>query len=1205
MSEVPRGITQEEINKYEGVKFASQKEGLDGLYCFLIGETTFSQVSPFTLDLAGRAHGRGTTRFQFYLGRDYGVNIYLRLGIDSQYIESGLSSLYVVPNQSTRGINPYFWLNFYVYGPRDSGLEKFPASACRLMPGESSSRIDFQEWHNLGEQLIADYLVGANGITFDDLLPFVLYVKQKISLANYRLGADSRFIISIYENRLVEDEDIFRFIPKKGEIPGYEWVDILKESQDLSKERWPLVTSYRMFPQEHRFSTKNWFGYERQLLLDHLSGNHDIVFEDLRPIRAITKNDEAINLGVLNGKQLSFYFPFGEVVSQTEVVLVPRHDTRRRYRWLELYKVDPLTGEPQGEYISSGRVIEGRIENKSWQGPEMQLLKDYAHGEVGFDELVPVPLVRATTDLLSLWREKYKKTYIVLSQKFGLQEGDHLSLVPDGSTKEYADFLLAKDEVLLGRYRFDLKHRLFKLEEIFFQRDGLTYDKDTGIYKDKKNEAWVSLYYIHSKYGNSAEVADSLDSIRKIEYRTKSASMLYNLADVGRVMTEVLLPTVDPETGIFEDEERQWISLPALTDETGLIPEVITNRLEGIPSMAGRSNGRRTTLYSAEEAKRILQDFLSLLKVDPETGRYTDQAGEWAMAQDLAKEYQVAIGTVTAHVEGVSSIRARGRIDREVTLYNRAQFERMLYGEALDKKTINLISSAKSRGTESVSASHQSIFCEQMMNYFSGGLPFDQISPAVLSRFYGSGRYRTVYLGQTSELGIKVMNLTKEIVDIDEVQGEFLAVPREDTKGGYKWLEIYQILEGNAVNMDNLISSFRVNQEEGRLETRRWYGPERQRFLDYLDGKDAIIPADLQEFSAKVVSPGLIRLGWVGNKLVTIRDSAFRVGEQLVFKPGYDEEEGLTWVDIYSQDEDGNQKLLTSRRLHKGNLGLSDLNIVEIVKHRIRERPTVLQPDISQWLKDEDYQAIRETLLFEGKIRWSLLKDQPEVLQAFIEREAQEFIATGGELTQTSLGAAYRRDLIHAAQHYYPGGLVGLREYMGQVIHPRWTIGKGLTVNEEGLPVDERGRIFWSRLAEDSERIKAVIEQQIMRFVQAGNHYSQKNLKKAGLSGLGMAITQYYPGGSEGIRLKLGLSLLREQRPQGYWKPERVREAALPYFLQYGNVTPYILMKEKRHDLENVVRKYPGGIEQLVQDLKSMAEHLNTTPTDLERLLEL
>ena len=234
---------------------------------------------------------------------------------------------------------------------------------------------------------------------------------------------------------------------------------------------------------------------------------------------------------------------------------------------------------------------------------------------------------------------------------------------------------------------------------------------------------------------------------------------------------------------------------------------------------------------------------------------------------------------------------------------------------------------------------------------------------------------------------------------------------------------------------------------------------------------------------------------------------------------------------------------------------------------------------LSYGSEDEDISIPRDSY---GRPRWKQLSEEnPEKLKRYIEFQARDFIASGNVLKSQVLLDSGKSSLAHCIYRYYPGGLTALRKTVDQ--GDTTYVNLNLEIDERGLPRDKRGRVYWSRLAEDPEQIQRIIEQEAQRFISGGNPFTQSNLKDARMSGFGAAIQKHYPGGIEGLKEKLGIDI--SKRPQGYWRPETIRREALEFYDLAGGLTFTLLDKHKAAYLEGAIGRYPGGIGQLRKDL--------------------
>lgn len=216
------------------------------------------------------------------------------------------------------------------------------------------------------------------------------------------------------------------------------------------------------------------------------------------------------------------------------------------------------------------------------------------------------------------------------------------------------------------------------------------------------------------------------------------------------------------------------------------------------------------------------------------------------------------------------------------------------------------------------------------------------------------------------------------------------------------------------------------------------------------------------------------------------------------------------------------------------------------------------------------------------RVRWISMPDD-ERKNLILDR-CREFVKAGNNLSQGSLTRSGLNNLNHAINRYYPGGLVGVQAEIGiapQSASNYWEV----QIGSDNLPRDKNGRILWSRLRGNPERLKTAIEAEIAKFISTGNHYSQDNLKAAGLSSLSVVISKYYPGGSEAVREKFGIKLGRKQRNRNYWQPDVIRQEAKGFFEETSRLSLDFLEERGRSDLTNAIRHYPGGMQQLQRDL--------------------
>lgn len=450
----------------ESITYTPLKEGLTALNRFLAGATEFSAVPPFSLPVRyKRQKGENLYACEYRNGPLFRLNF--RLSED--HLASLSESIFALPHsETTRGLRPYYWLNLHATPDGDLPV----LDSCRLRPENKAHKINFKAWHSLEEQLLADYIMGINGIRFVDLLHFDLKVTSLVSLRDYRIAGKTGRSLGIHINgNDINIGDTLRFVPKTDDQKLYEWIDILKSSEQLPEERWPLILSYRILPKEQRIYSLGWYGPERQLLMDRMSDKPEIRFENLRPIRATAvSGTNSVTLFYIKGGLKARFLDLvpKHLAPGEETISIPKTDEYGIYEWLEIYRFDPLTKGSTGEIIDSSRITPEGLSKQDWLGKaEKQLLKDYTKRLVRFDQLKPVELkIGKRTTFIHLWVGEKNNVYLILPRKFKLKAGDVISLVPEEETNDETTFLLTKGEQLLARYKYDFKTMQFHRVEI-------------------------------------------------------------------------------------------------------------------------------------------------------------------------------------------------------------------------------------------------------------------------------------------------------------------------------------------------------------------------------------------------------------------------------------------------------------------------------------------------------------------------------------------------------------------------------------------------------------------------------------------------------------------------------------------------------------------------------------------------------------------
>lgn len=460
--------TGENCEPYRGpIQLSEQQAALKMLHSFLYLGGSSNLLLPFILDISKKSktrQDRVNPQFNFYLGGADRVNRYLTIHIPEEVIVRSQGSIWAIPRTLHKGEAPYFWLEFYT--PTSGELFQ----ECEIDPA-TAGKTNFRSWHGIEERFLADFILGKNGILFDDLVPVNIDTNSKGSLANYDIAGDRRLRISIAENSKLGDSNSVKLTTMKDDQDLYYWFDITRlpaDEEDLDM----LITSYRIFRDRRAIASVGWFGPEKQLLIDLLSNIQGINFDSLRPIYFIAREYEAIRLGRFKGRVLDFYSPSGIFSPGEEGVLIPSRDETGLYQWLELFKVDPETRTPVGNIISSGRIHNGGINQKRWLGLERQLFKDYLAGNNEFSSLKPIPLTVGKGDFITLWREREERVYLVVSKAHNLQPGDKVTLSPEEEIDGDAYFTLYKDQQGLENFKFIKAENAFRAKSSGYKQGG-------------------------------------------------------------------------------------------------------------------------------------------------------------------------------------------------------------------------------------------------------------------------------------------------------------------------------------------------------------------------------------------------------------------------------------------------------------------------------------------------------------------------------------------------------------------------------------------------------------------------------------------------------------------------------------------------------------------------------------------------------------
>lgn len=298
--------------------------------------------------------------------------------------------------------------------------------------------------------------------------------------------------------------------------------------------------------------------------------------------------------------------------------------------------------------------------------------------------------------------------------------------------------------------------------------------------------------------------------------------------------------------------------------------------------------------------------------------------------------------------------------------------------------------------------------------------------------------------------------------------------------------------------------------------------------------------------------------------------------------------------------------------------------------------PAGMRENSSQSITDESIPKDNR-----GRIRWSILEQDPVRLMIFIESEVAKFVTSGQRLTHKNLVDAGMGVLARGIQRYYPGDLTALEVKFNAVssVTPRgfWqSPNVAERIREEArLVLDQEGKLSrqvfiqvgkgylirgisqhypgrWTGLRNDlnanflrkpngfwSNPVN--IENEAREFSQQAGRLDRKALLQGGRQDLLGAINRY-PGGIAALRIKLGLEAGKKNQ---YWTVERIEAEAEQVYIQIGKLSQLILYRHGRSDLIHAAKRYPGGFTALKEKLIKSHEAPETTISSDEANEEL
>lgn len=204
----------------------------------------------------------------------------------------------------------------------------------------------------------------------------------------------------------------------------------------------------------------------------------------------------------------------------------------------------------------------------------------------------------------------------------------------------------------------------------------------------------------------------------------------------------------------------------------------------------------------------------------------------------------------------------------------------------------------------------------------------------------------------------------------------------------FEWVEVYKADENKET--DTILASYKIDRLSNKKLDGTWPGPERQRFIDYLEGK--LKASDIKPFSGVVRSGTRLNICTYDGKNIFIslknHQAPFNIGDTVYVSPTMDQEGNIVFI-VNNENSYGNSANF----------------VFDLKTHKFKSM-NPLRKTAGQ-AKPKGYWTEERT-----------------------ETEAWEFYSTAGKLSQSALVENSRQDLLHACREY-PGGLVGIKRKFG------------------------------------------------------------------------------------------------------------------------------------------------------------------------------
>src|SRR3989344_8636584 len=235
---------------------------------------------------------------------------------------------------------------------------------------------------NEGFKVLGDYL---SGKPFDHLRPFIVNsLTDSTKRPNsYYLGTiGNKEVYTTLNPQMAEALQVGKsvvVVPKQDENDYYQWLDFYPV-QEGTVDTDQVLGSYRLDPKNRRIITRGWYGYERQLFIDFLTGDRDLHTAQLKPFTAPTTRFQTVIFGYQEERPISTKISGLEPEAGQKITFIPKFDEQRGYKWIEGY----MDKNGQAVMVCSRRIHAGEasFSESAWKGPEVQAMVDWISGKL-------------------------------------------------------------------------------------------------------------------------------------------------------------------------------------------------------------------------------------------------------------------------------------------------------------------------------------------------------------------------------------------------------------------------------------------------------------------------------------------------------------------------------------------------------------------------------------------------------------------------------------------------------------------------------------------------------------------------------------------------------------------------------------------------------------------------------------------------------